>query len=192
MRGRRRLRRRGQLARVGGVLAASSVSRSSAFESTCVRSANSIVITPRCSTSRIVTPCVADLAERLEERLDDRRREPERRLVEQEHVGARDERARDRELLLLAAGERSRVAAARTRRRPGRARAPSRDRRRRRPCCAARRARVAGSRRPSATPKMWRPSGTSATPARAMSSGVPRSGAAARAGSRRRRAGRRP
>ena len=35
---------------------------------------------------------------------------PERRLVEQQHVGPGDERARDRELLLLAARERARVA----------------------------------------------------------------------------------
>src|SRR5205823_5698906 len=53
---------------------------------------------------------LADLAERLEQALDDGRREPERRLVEQEHVRACDERACDRELLLLAAGEGARVA----------------------------------------------------------------------------------
>ena len=53
-----------------------------------------------------MTPRVADLAERLEQRLDDGRREPERRLVEQQHVGPREQRAGDRELLLLAARER--------------------------------------------------------------------------------------
>ena len=47
-------------------------------------------------------------------------REAERRLVEQQHVGPREQRAGDRELLLLAAGERAGVAAARSRRRPGR------------------------------------------------------------------------
>ena len=45
--------------------------------------------------------------ERLEDDVDDGRREAERRLVEQQHVGRGDERARDRELLLLAAGERA-------------------------------------------------------------------------------------
>src|SRR5579872_6879305 len=52
-----------------------------------------------------------DLAERGEETLDDRRREPERRLVEEQHIGLRDERACDRELLLLAARERPGAAA---------------------------------------------------------------------------------
>ena len=52
-------------------------------------------------------PAVADLGERLEDDVDDRRREPERGLVEQEHVGRGDERPGDRELLLLAAGERA-------------------------------------------------------------------------------------
>ena len=55
---------------------------------------------------------VADLAERGEDRIDHRRRETERRLVEQEHVRGGDERAADRELLLLTARERSRLAAA--------------------------------------------------------------------------------
>src|SRR5206468_9024248 len=54
---------------------------------------------------------VANLGERLEEPLDDRGGETERRLVEQEEVGARDESAGDRQLLLLAAGERSCVPA---------------------------------------------------------------------------------
>src|SRR5262249_4944082 len=51
------------------------------------------------------------LLERLEEPLDDRRREAERRLVEEQHVGSRDERPRDRELLLLAPRERTGVPA---------------------------------------------------------------------------------
>src|SRR5438067_5635484 len=50
---------------------------------------------------------LADGRERVEDDVDDARREPERRLVEQEHVGLGDERARDRKLLLLAAGERA-------------------------------------------------------------------------------------
>ena len=57
-------------------------------------------------------PRLADLAERLEDDVDDLRSEAERRLVEQENVGLRDERARDRKLLLLAAGERAGVATA--------------------------------------------------------------------------------
>ena len=47
---------------------------------------------------------LADRRERVEDDVGDRRREAERRLVEEEHVGSRDERAGDRELLLLAAG----------------------------------------------------------------------------------------
>ena len=50
--------------------------------------------------------------ERPEHDVDDRRREPERRLVEQQDVGLGDQRARDRELLLLAAGECARLALA--------------------------------------------------------------------------------
>src|SRR5207248_4893396 len=49
----------------------------------------------------------ADLRERLEDALDDGRREAERRLVEQQHLRLRNQGARDRELLLLSAGERS-------------------------------------------------------------------------------------
>src|SRR5207253_3150302 len=54
---------------------------------------------------------LADLQERLEDDVDELRREPERGLVEQQHVGPGGERARDRELLLLPAGERARLAA---------------------------------------------------------------------------------
>ena len=53
---------------------------------------------------------LADLGERREDDVDDLRREAERRLVEQQDIGPGDERARDRELLLLAAGERTRPA----------------------------------------------------------------------------------
>ena len=52
---------------------------------------------------------LADRGERVEDDVDDARREPERRLVEEQDVGLRDERARDRELLLLAARERARA-----------------------------------------------------------------------------------
>ena len=57
---------------------------------------------------------LADLRERREDDVDDLRREAERRLVEQQDIGPGDERARDRELLLLAAGERTCPAPART------------------------------------------------------------------------------
>ena len=63
----------------------------------------------RCSTSSTASAAVADRGERVEDDVDDARREPERRLVEEQHVGLRDQRAGDRELLLLAAGERARV-----------------------------------------------------------------------------------
>ena len=48
---------------------------------------------------------VADFGERAENRVDERRREAERRLIEEEHVGSGHECAADRQLLLLAAGE---------------------------------------------------------------------------------------
>ena len=88
------------------------VIRSSPFASTYVRSANATVRCARCSTSRTLTPRSRISASACEDDVDDRRREPERRLVEQEHVRIGDERPPDRELLLLAARERSRLAAA--------------------------------------------------------------------------------
>src|SRR6187397_608637 len=54
-------------------------------------------------------PTLRDRPQRLEDAIDDRRREPERRLVEKKERGPRDHRAGDGELLLLAAGERARV-----------------------------------------------------------------------------------
>src|SRR5207237_2220834 len=48
-----------------------------------------------------------DVLDRLEDLLDEDRREAERRLVEQQHPRLGHERAPDREHLLLAAGERS-------------------------------------------------------------------------------------
>ena len=143
---------------------------SSPFAITYVRSASATVRCARCSTSSTVRPF-----SRIVARVRRRRRrpcvgdEPQRRLVEQQHVRAGDERAGDRELLLLAAGERAR-----------RARLPelADDRE------AARR-RVRSPRASSGSPscgRRWRfsstvsvgedrrPSGTSATPARAMSS----------------------
>ena len=55
---------------------------------------------------------LANRCECLEDDVDDGRREAERGLVEQQHIGLGDERARDRELLLLPTGERTGVAAA--------------------------------------------------------------------------------
>jgi hypothetical protein len=48
---------------------------------------------------------VADSCERLEQRVDDGRGESERRLVEEQDVGACDKRPRNRQLLLLATRE---------------------------------------------------------------------------------------
>ena len=106
----------------------------------------------------------ADLGERLEDDVDDLRREAERGLVEEEQPRPGDERAGDRELLLLAARERPRV--------PAPELAHDREqlvdrvdvgrRARSRRCRAA-----SPSRRFSSTvrsPKIRRPSGTSATP----------------------------
>ena len=50
---------------------------------------------------------VADRRECLEDQVDHARSEPERGLVQEQHLRVRDERPRDRELLLLAAGERA-------------------------------------------------------------------------------------
>ena len=55
---------------------------------------------------------VPDLRERLEDDVDDLRRQPQRRLVEQQHRGIGGERSPDRQLLLLAARQRARVARA--------------------------------------------------------------------------------
>ena len=49
------------------------------------------------------------VSQRREDEVDDRRSEAERRLVEEEDRRPRDERTRDRELLLLAAGQRPRL-----------------------------------------------------------------------------------
>ena len=131
-----------------------------------------------------MTPRSRICAERLEQRLDDDRREPERRLVEQQHVGPRDQRARDRELLLLAARERARVAVRELgdhREEPAHPVEVVGDALR---ASGARRARAAGSRRRSARRRCGGPRGRARRPARAMSSGRPRSALPARAGSR--------
>ena len=137
-----------------------------------MRSANSTARAAFCSTSRIVTPSLAQLLERVEDEVDHDRREPERRLVEEQQPRAREQRARDRELLLLAARERRRRSAVvRSQDREaledalrGRAAASSRSLRA-----------VVPSWRFSATvsvPKMCRPSGTSASPRRTIFSGL--------------------
>ena len=109
--------------------------------------------------------------ERVEDDVDDRRRKPQRRLVEQQHVGLGDERARDRELLLLAAGEhpgvsppelvhdREELVDARAHR--------GRDAVAR----GGRRARGAGSPRPSARRRCGGPRARARCPLRATSSG---------------------
>ena len=61
----------------------------------------------RCSTSRTVTPRSRIAASAAKTASTMRRREPERRLVEEEHIRLGDERPPDRELLLLAARERA-------------------------------------------------------------------------------------
>ena len=86
-----------------------SVSRSSPLASTCVRSASATVRCARCSTSRTPMPRSRIVSQRREDEVDDRRSEPERRLVEEEDRRPRDERSRDRELLLLPAGQRARM-----------------------------------------------------------------------------------
>ena len=58
-----------------------------------------------CSTMIIVKPGVPQLLDDLEDLLHDDGREAERELVDDEHVGFVHERHRQREHLLLAAGE---------------------------------------------------------------------------------------
>ena len=111
-----------------------------------------------------------ELLEDLEDAVDHQRREAERRLVEQEQLGARHERARDRELLLLAAGELARRTCSSSAAGPGSARARAdvgSD------ALAVLRT-VAPILRFSPTvrrAKIRRPSGTSAMPRRRISSG---------------------
>ena len=70
-----------------------------------MRSATSIVRAAFCSTSRIVDALLLQLLEDLEDLVDHQRREAERRLVEEQELRPREQRAGDRELLLLAARE---------------------------------------------------------------------------------------
>ena len=114
---------------------------------------------------------LADLRERGEDVVDHRGRESERGLVEKEQVGLGDERPRDRELLLLAAGEDARravaVAATTGKSAATRARSSSAPSRGRRPTSPSLRFSSTVS-----SGKMCRPSGTSATPERTIASGA--------------------
>ena len=123
---------------------------------------------------------LADLGQRLEDLVDHRRREAERRLVEEQDVGRRRARARSR-----AAAARRRTAG-RLRRRnshaSGKVARRARCRRRPRPC--------SGAGEPSAkvlldgeVAKMRRPSGTSATPRTIVLGATARRSSARRAGS---------
>ena len=72
---------------------------------TTVRSEKASATRLFCSTSTIESPEFAQLQQHRGERLDDHRREPFGRLVHQQHRRVGEERACDREHLLLAAGE---------------------------------------------------------------------------------------
>ena len=89
-----------------------SVRRSSPFASTWQRSADRDRALRALLDEQDAEAALADRREHVEDDVDDGRREPERRLVEQQDVGLGDERAGDRELLLLAARERAGVPAA--------------------------------------------------------------------------------
>ena len=92
-----------------------------------------------------------DLRDRLEHLVDEDGREAERRLVEEQQPRLGDERAGDRELLLLAAGQRPRREARTSAAAPGTARARARARRPRAPGRGSRSCRAPGSRPRSAS-----------------------------------------
>ena len=73
--------------------------------STTARSAIRSAIAAFCSTSTTEVPRRVDLLDDLGDLVDDLRREPQRRLVEQQQLRAGHQRAADRDHLLLAAGE---------------------------------------------------------------------------------------
>ena len=106
---------------------------------------------------------LANLLQRPEDHVDKLRGEPERGLVEEQHVRIRNEGPRDRQLLLLPAGERAGLAAGNSS--YARVSAPSRF-----PLLRPARPSLRFSSTLSSA-KMRRPSGTSATPARATCSG---------------------
>ena len=93
------------------------------LRSTYVRSATSIVRAAFCSTSRIVTPSCCSSCEDLEHAVDHQRREAECRLVEEQELRPREQRASDRQLLLLPARELRARPSPSSRRAPGSARA---------------------------------------------------------------------
>ena len=132
---------------------------------------------PRCSTSRIVTPS-SRIAPSVSNSVSTTiGASPSDGSSSSSTSGRAIERAGDRELLLLAARERPGVALRELADHREQARDPGEvvgD------AVARRAAPTRPSRRFSSTvseAKMWRPSGTSATPERATSSGRPRSGA---------------
>ena len=135
---------------------------------------------------------LADLRERREDDVDDLRREAERRLVEQQDVGPGDERPRDRELLLLAAGERTCPAPCELLDDRELARRPRRCPRRRPRASACRRGRDAGSPRPSSPRRCVAPRVRGRSPSARHASGARPRRDAPPAGSRRARAPTRP
>ncbi len=58
-----------------------------------------------CSTTTIVVPAVVDLADLVAQLRDDRRRQTERELVDEQHLRLGHERHRQRQLLLFATRE---------------------------------------------------------------------------------------
>ena len=95
-----------------------------------------------CSTRKMRGAVAVELGDDAEDLLDHERREAERGLVHQQEARPRHQRARDREHLLLAAGQRAGELLAALLAGAGSARTCARCRRRSRPCrCADRRRR---------------------------------------------------
>ena len=81
------------------------VKRNSPFSMNTARSASRSATLIDCSTTTIVSPVVVDLVHDVDELADDRRRQAERQLVDEQQLRVGDERLADGEHLLLAAGE---------------------------------------------------------------------------------------
>ncbi len=131
-----------------------------------------------CSTTRIVVPRLVHLRERLEDLAHDERREPERRLVEEQQARLRHQRARRARASAARRPRASRPAGRAARRDAGRTRRRARGRARDAPRCVQ-----APRRRLSSTVSVAnvpRPSGTCAMPRRAIASGVRRKSSARR------------
>ena len=155
----RAARRRGSAAAARGRPTSSAAVVSAAIRPATITSWRSAiaVATPRfCSISRIASPSLDERLEGLDQLLDDRRREPLGGLVHDQQRRVREQRAADREHLLLAAGElRAAVPLALAR---GAGRARRRASTVQRPGCRDAARPCAGARRPRAT-------GTAAGPA---------------------------